>query len=31
VKAILDTKHGTLTVYHEGRVLKRWPYKFLKR
>jgi transposase InsO family protein len=30
VKATLDTKHGTLTVYHEGHVLKRWPYKFLK-
>jgi putative transposase len=30
VKATLDTKHGTLTVYHEGHVLTRGPYKFLK-
>lgn len=31
VKAILDTQHGYLTVYRQGRVFKRWPYPFLKK
>lgn len=31
VKAILDTQHGYLTVYRQGRVFKRWPYPFLKQ
>lgn len=29
VKAILDTERSRLTVYLNGRVLKRWPYKLL--
>jgi len=30
VKAVLDTQHHRLTVYLNGRVLKRWPYPYLK-
>jgi putative transposase len=29
VKLVLDTQHGRLTVYLNGRVLKRWPYKLV--
>ncbi len=29
VKAVLDTQHGWLTVYLNGRLFKRWPYKWL--
>jgi putative transposase len=31
VKVVLDTRHGYLTVYRQGRVFKRWPYAFLKK
>jgi transposase InsO family protein len=31
VKAVLDTQHGQLTVYRQGRIFKRWPYPFLKK
>ncbi len=31
VKVVLDTRHGHLTVYRQGRVFKRWPYPFLKK
>jgi hypothetical protein len=31
VKVVLDTHHGQLTVYRQGRVFKRWPYPFLKK
>jgi putative transposase len=31
VKVVLDTRHGYLTVYRQGRVFKRWPYQFLKK
>ncbi len=31
VKIVLDTRHGTLTVYRQGRIFKRWPYPFLKK
>ena len=31
VKVVLDTRHGQLTVYRQGRVFKRWPYPFLKK
>lgn len=31
VKAVLDTLHAYLTIYLKGRILKRWPYKFLTR
>jgi len=31
VKVVLDTRHGYLTVYRQGRVFKRWPYPFLKK
>jgi transposase InsO family protein len=31
VKAVLDTQRGWLTVYLNGRVLKRWPYKLLNK
>ena len=31
VKAVLDTQRGWLTVYRNGRVFKRWPYKLLNR
>ena len=31
VKVVLDTRRGYLTVYRQGRVLKRWPYPFLKK
>ncbi len=30
VKAVLDTQRHRLTVYLNGRVLKRWPYPCLK-
>jgi putative transposase len=30
VKVVLDTRHGHLTVYRQGRIFKRWPYPFLK-
>jgi putative transposase len=29
VKLILDTRHGHLTAYLDGRRLKRWPYQLL--
>jgi transposase InsO family protein len=31
VKVVLDTRHGTLTLYRQGRIFKRWPYPFLKK
>ena len=31
VKAVLDTRRSRLTVYHQGRIFKRWPYPFLKK
>jgi putative transposase len=31
VKVVLDTRRGTLTVYRQGRIFKRWPYPFLKK
>lgn len=31
VKVVLDTRHGQLTVYRQGRIFKRWPYPFLKK
>jgi len=31
VKAVLDTAHGYLTVYVQGRIFKRWPYRFLTK
>jgi transposase InsO family protein len=31
VKAVLDTTHGYLTVYVQGRIFKRWPYRFLTK
>lgn len=31
VKAVPDTQRARLTVYVEGRVFKRWPYKFLNK
>jgi transposase InsO family protein len=31
VKATLDTQRGWLTVYLNGRVLKRWSYKLLNK
>ncbi len=31
VKAVLDTQRGWLTVYVNGRVFKRWPYKLLNK
>ena len=31
VKVVLDTRRGTLTVYRQGRILKRWPYPFVKK
>ena len=30
VKAVIDTTHHRPTVYLNGRVLKRWPYPYLK-
>jgi putative transposase len=30
VRAVLDTRHAYLTVYVKGRILKRWPYPYLK-
>ncbi len=30
VKAVIDTRHHRLTVYFNGRILKRWPYPYLK-
>jgi putative transposase len=29
LRLVLDTGHGWLTAYLNGRVLKRWPYKLL--
>ena len=29
LRLVLDTGRGYLTVYLNGRVLKRWPYKLL--
>jgi hypothetical protein len=29
LRLVVDTNRGTLTAYHNGRVLKRWPYKLL--
>ena len=31
VKVVLDTRRGYLTVYRQGRIFKRWPYRFLKK
>lgn len=31
VKVVLDTQRARLTVYLDGRVFKRWPYKFLNK
>jgi hypothetical protein len=31
VKVVLDTRRGHLTIYRQGRILKRWPYPFLKK
>jgi putative transposase len=30
VKAVLDTQRARLTVYARGRIVKRWPYPFVK-
>ena len=30
VKAVLDTQQAHLTIYAQGRIIKRWPYPFLK-
>jgi transposase InsO family protein len=30
VKAVLDTQRAQLTVYVQGRIVKRWPYPFVK-
>jgi len=30
VKAVLDTQKAHLTVYAQGRIVKRWPYPFVK-
>ena len=30
VKAVLDTQQARLTVYVQGRIIKRWPYPFVK-
>jgi len=30
VKAVLDTHRAQLTVYAKGRIVKRWPYPFVK-
>jgi hypothetical protein len=27
LRLVMDTGHGRLTAYLNGRVLKRWPYK----
>jgi transposase InsO family protein len=29
LRLVVDTRHGWLTAYLNGRVLKRWPYKLL--
>jgi putative transposase len=31
IKTVLDTAHGYLTTYVQGRIFKRWPYKFLPK
>jgi putative transposase len=31
VKAVVDTAHGYLTIYVQGRIFKRWPYRFLTK
>jgi transposase InsO family protein len=30
VKAVLDTQRAHLTIYARGRIVKRWPYPFVK-
>src|SRR5258708_26454234 len=30
VKAVLDTQRAQLTIYAQGRIIKRWPYPYLK-
>lgn len=30
VKTVLDTQRAQLTVYAQGRIVKRWPYPFVK-
>lgn len=29
VKVVIDTARAQLTVYRQGRIFKRWPYKFI--
>jgi hypothetical protein len=29
LRLVVNTGHGTLTAYLNGRVLERWPYKLL--
>jgi len=31
VKVVLDTRHGYLTAYRQGRVFRRWPYPVVKQ
>jgi hypothetical protein len=31
VKAVLDTQRARLTMYLDGRVVKRWPYPWLNK
>lgn len=31
IKVVLDTQRAHLTAYRQGRVLKRWPYLYLKK
>jgi putative transposase len=31
LRLVVDTGHGRLTAYLNGRVLKRWPYKLLNK
>src|SRR5205809_1583792 len=31
LRLVVDTKHGQLTAYLNGRVLRRWPYKLLNK
>jgi len=31
VKLVLDTRRRQLTIYRQGRAVKRWPYPFLKK
>jgi transposase InsO family protein len=30
LKVVLDTQRAQLTAYRQGRILKRWPYPFVK-